>query len=639
MLLFSSKKFTGILNTKLWIAPILAIVGAFLSYNTVAAADPNLPIKDSSYAAKFVSQSVFDPITIEAGATKEVTITFKNAGTATWSDKGGRHISAYTVEPKYRESVFKGSNWISAKQTGVISGIIKPGQNSALKLQLKAPTEEGTYTERFQLAAENTTWVKGGYFFLVIKVIPKSGTVTPPTPPATPPTPPSVPPQTTSTNPNAYKANRFIQSVKSIEAKGGDPIKLVIGFQNVGTASWKKIKLVSAVPTALAGRSLSFADKTWQSSSLIFEKANEIAPEKALRETVYFRAPRTKGNYDATFTLYADDQEIGQANIKVAVTDNAPLNYKEPFFEETPEEDKGDEFVKPSEPRSEDEPRIRVGIDVNELIALHFVSYEDDYMVYAGSREKGMLAKLKIGELRYSGGIYSFKGGGLQFSTEDFIRLVPKNDPHAVHQIMNLKRAMSWVGPGDFNEYRGIMEYRVGAIDGKKYAVNDLLFEDYVKGISEFGKADEVEFIKANIVAARTYAYVSLGKYSFFDVLSSTYDQLYLGKKVEDYMPNAKAAAEETRGMMVTYKDQVVITPYFGNSNGHTRSWTDVWGGSPKPWLVPVETDYDAGKKQYGHGVGMSQRDANLRAKNEGLKWHQLLKYYYTDTSIAWMYR
>ena len=52
-----------------------------------------------------------------------------------------------------------------------------------------------------------------------------------------------------------------------------------------------------------------------------------------------------------------------------------------------------------------------------------------------------------------------------------------------------------------------------------------------------------------------------------------------------------------------------VITPYFTWSDGRTRSWTDVWGGSTKPWLVSVEAPYDVGKNLYGHGVGMSAWD------------------------------
>lgn len=617
-------------------AAMFSLFAAFLCINPVQAADPNLPIKDESYAAKFVSQSVPDPITMEAGSTKEVSITFKNAGTATWNEKGSHYLSAYTVEPKYRSSPFKGSNWISSSQTGKITGTVAPGKTGVLKIQLKAPKESGTYTERFQLAAENQTWVKDGYFYLIIKVTEaKPGTTPTPTPAPTP-----------APDANAYKASRFIQNVKTIEAKGGDPIKLVLGFQNVGTASWKKVQIVSGSPTQLAGQALTFADKTWKSNSLVLENAEEIAPGKTLRNTLTFRAPRTKGNYNAVFTLMADGKAVGEAVVKVAVTDNAPLNYKDPFPIETDNEDDDDDSAEvpeetelPTTPRSEVEPRIRVGLDVDTIKALHFISYEDDYIVYSGTREKGELKKLKIGELRYADGVYSFKGGGLQFTTEDYIRLVPKNNEHAVFELMNMKRAMSWVGPGDFNQYRGAMEYRVGKVDGKKYAVNDLLFEDYVKGIAEFGKNDEMEFIKANVVAARSYAYVSLGKYSFFDVLATTYDQNYLGKKVEDYMPRATEAVEATRGMMVIYDDKVVVTPYFGNSNGKTKTWKEVWGGSNKPWLVPVKANYDAGKKQYGHGVGMSQRDANLRAKNEGLTWTQLLKYYYTGTSIGWIYR
>jgi len=37
--------------------------------------------------------------------------------------------------------------------------------------------------------------------------------------------------------------------------------------------------------------------------------------------------------------------------------------------------------------------------------------------------------------------------------------------------------------------------------------------------------------------------------------------------------------------------------------------------------------------------VGMSQRDANIRAKEEGLDYKALLKYYYTGVGIALMYK
>ena len=197
---------------------------------------------------------------------------------------------------------------------------------------------------------------------------------------------------------------------------------------------------------------------------------------------------------------------------------------------------------------------------------------------------------------------------------------------------------MSWVGAEDFNRYRGALEFRQGEVDKEYYAVNDLLLEDYVAGISETHNSNNKEFIKANLVAARNYAYVHLGSYPFFDVLGSTHDQLYLGYEAELAQPNVAQAAKDVRGIMMTYNNEVVTAPYFGNSNGWTKSYSSVWGGSAKPWLVPVRAEYDAGRAKFGHGVGMSQRDARLRADDLGLTFDELLRYYYSGVVVEKVY-
>lgn len=633
LMIFSPMK--NINKMKLFFASAITLAVVLFSGSVAHAGDPNLPIQNSSYKATYVSQTLPDPIQIEAGETREVVISFKNTGSAVWSSSGGRHISAYTVEPKYNESEFFTSGWVSKMQTGLIKGVVRPGEIGKLSIKLKAPTKPGEYIERFHLAAEDTTWVDNGYFFLIINVVEKTEAVEP-TPPKVeePTTEPESKPETVE-NPDAYKANRFMQSKKSISVEGGEKVVMILGFQNTGTATWKSARITSGEQTKLAGTSISFADHSWADRSLVLETPVEILPGKVLRQHVAFRAPKKKGNYDAHFTLEVDGKTVGNATVKVAVTDNAPVNYKEPTFDSDKED-----YVKPKTPKLSAEPRIRVGINVDDLKVLHFYSGEDDYEVFIGDKRKskGILPRKKIAELRYDGGFFAFKGGDMQFSSEDYIRLEPVNNKHAVHQLMNVERKVAYVGNGLFNDYRGAMEYRVGTVDKKKYAVNDLLFEDYVKGIAEFARNDEMEFIKANVVAARTYAYKSLGKYPFFDVLSNTYDQLYLGSQVEKFMPRATEAVEATRGLMVSYKDEVVITPYFGNSNGSTKSWKQVWGGTHKPWLVPVKTEYDAGRRQYGHGVGMSQRDANLRAKDTGATFEELIKHYYTDTELAFMY-
>jgi peptidoglycan hydrolase-like amidase len=206
-----------------------------------------------------------------------------------------------------------------------------------------------------------------------------------------------------------------------------------------------------------------------------------------------------------------------------------------------------------------------------------------------------------------------------------------------------MTRVIKWKGGSrNFNQYRGGMEYHLTDA-GTMYVINDLLLEDYAAGIGETSNLAPMEMQKAQAVAARTYAYFvanSTDKHDSrnFDVVATTGDQLYLGYVGETITPNFVAAVAATRGLMVTYDHNIVITPYFGHSNGKTRSWTQVWGGTPKPWLVSVKANYDKGLARYGHGVGMSQRDAALRAQKDGWDWEKLVKHYYTGVEVERMY-
>ena len=616
--------YAGVIGARFGKATLFAFLCLSVFFaSTAQAADPKPTIRDEAYAAKFVSQTVKDPVTIEAGKTKEVAITFKNVGSATWNGNSSQYISAYTMEPRYRVSPF-----LSGKQTAKISGVVKPGGTGVLTIQLKAPEKTGEYVERFYLASENNTWVKGSYFFLKINVVP--ATVVKEAVETVVEEAPEV--QT------AFLARVMGQNKKEVSVKGGEQVKLVLIYRNKGAESWKKLGLRVGSPTALAlsGKRITFADPTWQADTLVKNINKEIVAEGIVRETIYFRAPQKKGEYEAKFFLAADDVAVAgsEAVVNVHVTENAPLNYVAPTF------GTDDIPVKPTSYRLTSEPRLRVGL-VGEGNKAQVISYEDDYLVYDGPREMGILPKRKIGKLSEQGGIFRFIGGELDFKSTEFIRLEPKSNEHAIFEISQglEDRSIAWVGPSKFVRYHGAVEYRKGVIDKKLYLVNHVLLEDYVAGISETGHNVAFEAVKANLVAARTYAYVSKGKYPFFDVLGSTYDQLYLGADVGKYLGNVPKAAQATRGQVVTYKHEVVITPYFGNSSGTTRAWHSVWGGKAKAWLVPVAAKYDAGRRRFGHGVGMSQRDAGLRAKKDGWTSEQLLTHYYSGTEVEALYR
>ncbi|MBT4941636.1 MAG: hypothetical protein HOL80_02630 [Candidatus Magasanikbacteria bacterium] len=607
------------------------MMGIFCTPDSVLAKDPKPTIRDSAYSARFVSQSHSDPIIIEAGATKEVAVTFKNTGTKTWNGDSSRYVSAYTMEPRNRISPFLGK-----KQTPKIPGIVKSGEKGTLTLQLTAPKEVGEYVERFYLASENNTWMQNGYFFLKVTVIPKKVVVKEEVKKEE--TVPQEEGESVSENTPDIRAFRIAQSKKTVRVAGGDKIKMVVLYKNIGTESWKEHRLRSGMPTALAATdTLTFADKKWKNHTLVLASKKHVPVGSKTKKTFYFRAPEKKGEYTATFYLDNNGEQIdgSEAVVNVHVTENAPLNYTAPKFSTKHTVKKKEEVV-----RLAKEPRIRVGLTTvgNEV---HFTALDEVYLVYDKDSLVGEVKKRVATVIRYVDGEYAIKSKNLDKKTQHYFRLVPKNNPHATFSVKRgLKdRRIAWVGSSHFQKYHGAFEYRVGEIDKELYIVNDVLLEDYTAGIAENGRHTSYEAVKANIVAARTYAYLSKGKYPFFDVLGSTYDQLYLGADVTDHLPQSRKAAKDTRGYMVTYRDEVVITPYFGNSSGHTRSWSSAWGGSHKPWLVPVKAKYDAGRRRFGHGVGMSQRDAALRAKNDNWDWKQLLAHYYSDTEATKIYK
>jgi len=370
-----------------------------------------------------------------------------------------------------------------------------------------------------------------------------------------------------------------------------------------------------------------FFDSSWQTTDKVIEGKKKVLPDRFLRQIFYFHVPPKKGEYTARFKLSINDGKwTDEISLPITVTADAPANYHTPTV-----------VLKIKPPPLDHEPKIRVGINISTNF-IQFRSYDDDYNVFENNKKIGTLPKGKFAILKFENGQQYFNGGDLRVAGNTFFHLEPVNNPHAVFYILNLKRHVKWVSSDNFNQYRGALEYRQGEVDHKMYAVNELLLEDYVKGMAEVGHQDEMEFVKANTVAFRNYAYIHIGNYPFFDVLGNTYDQLYLGFNSEKALPNVVQATQTTRGLMLTYSGTIVVTPYFGRSNGWTKSYSSVWGGSKKPWLVPVRAEYDAGYSRLGHGVGMSQHDANLRAKKQGLNYKELLKYYYTGVEIEKIY-
>jgi len=140
--------------------------------------------------------------------------------------------------------------------------------------------------------------------------------------------------------------------------------------------------------------------------------------------------------------------------------------------------------------------------------------------------------------------------------------------------------------------YRG--QIQVDVVDGKLRAVNIVPLEQYLYGVvpAEMPSTWAPEALKAQAVAARSYALATRLAAAPFDVYSDTRSQMYLGLSVES--PALSAAVDATKHQVVMFNGKVATTYFSSSSGGETISIADAWGVAPTPYLIAVADPYDS---------------------------------------------
>lgn len=180
--------------------------------------------------------------------------------------------------------------------------------------------------------------------------------------------------------------------------------------------------------------------------------------------------------------------------------------------------------------------------------------------------------------------------------------------------------------------YRG---YLIIQNKNKKLTViNEVPLEDYLKGVvpSEMPSGWAIEALKAQAIAARSYALANLGKRASmgFDLKDTPEDQAYGGATAETARTNS--AVDETSGLVLTYNYKIVSAFYSASAGGQTVNSKTAWGND-LPYLRSVPS-FDDNVKKNGHGIGMSQHGANNLAK-QGYNAYQILQYFYKNVKFA----
>ncbi|WP_346354149.1 SpoIID/LytB domain-containing protein [Azotosporobacter soli] len=148
--------------------------------------------------------------------------------------------------------------------------------------------------------------------------------------------------------------------------------------------------------------------------------------------------------------------------------------------------------------------------------------------------------------------------------------------------------------------------------------VNVLPMEQYLYGIiaREISPDWAREAVKAQAVAARTYALYSLNKHGKdgYDVCSGTDCQVYGGRNAESASGNA--AVDATRGEVMLYNGRPIAAYFHSSSGGYTESSDNVWGGN-SPYIKGV-LDFDQESPYYSWDKQVSSSVLEGKLKKAG---------------------
>ncbi|MFH0830904.1 MAG: SpoIID/LytB domain-containing protein, partial [Parcubacteria group bacterium] len=522
------------------------------------------------------------PIVIYAipGEQRGVTVNISNQSNLTWKSNGSGFVALELKDIK--TSVLAATDWVSATRPIKLARDVSPGQTAVLTFNIQIPNKIGEFTEVYHLVSDSQTAVDGSTFTLrVIAKLP-------------------------------YAA-KLLTTNNTVSVASGATSRVTVEVKNIGSQAWRAtdnaVKVVTNQPLKHAS---SFATKSWPNkySPTSLEPA-VVAPEQIARLTIEVAPSQHNGSDSERFTLIDPTGAVilGSAFEISRVTT-------------------GNDASGPAG------PNLRVGIySSTSAIAVEATA---SYDVLSGTTKLGTVSKGRT-SVNWNGSAYAVSGA-LNKTGSEPIRFRPVGN--TILTLPDYEDRPTWKPSLNDNAFRGSVEVR-RANNGRLYAINELPLEHYMWGLAEASNDQNAGYLKVLAIAARTYAEYQRsigGKHPSegYDVDNKN-DQVYKGYNLEQRNTNFVDAVKATAGQFVTYQGEIVVTPYFSQSDGHTRAFHEVFGGEVKPWLVSVSVPENQGKPLLGHGVGLDASAAYARAV-AGQSPEQILKYFYTSTALTKKY-
>jgi SpoIID/LytB domain protein len=129
-------------------------------------------------------------------------------------------------------------------------------------------------------------------------------------------------------------------------------------------------------------------------------------------------------------------------------------------------------------------------------------------------------------------------------------------------------------------QYKGYFKAVYNSTKKTVLLINYIDLENYVYGIAEMPSSWNMEALKAQAVAARTYAYIRKGSSGTYDLFDDQNSQVYVGlNKINEptYGLRWKQACDGTYKEISYYDGKPAHVYYHSTCGGHTEDSEDVW--------------------------------------------------------------
>ncbi len=223
-------------------------------------------------------------------------------------------------------------------------------------------------------------------------------------------------------------------------------------------------------------------------------------------------------------------------------------------------------------------------------------------LVYHENTQEQLVHSVWLGEAVNTIDLEQYRASALQMMPSLNLQSIDPNKPYLIlrnqlplnggnqtipHYFFNSTSQKVWISPENFTiqvaernnrYYRGSME--ITQYRNSLALINELPFEHYLYSVvsSELGAAWPMESLKAQAVAARTYALAMGMKYGIAHVSDTTFEQAYYGSAVE--FTAAVSAVQATTGEIIVDKNGLITPYYYSNAGGMTADTSEIWGNS-----------------------------------------------------------